>query len=123
LPITEIISENEYFDYDAKYHEKSKEVTPAELTDLMTKQIQSLTKETYGLLGIKGVAKMDYIVNDDGVPFLIEINSAPGMSKESVVPHMSNFNNIELKIILIKIYRIYNFLIFFTKSKNQKKIF
>lgn len=101
LPITEIISENEYFDYDAKYHGKSKEVTPAELTDLMTNEIQSLTKEVYGILGMKGIVRMDYIVNDGGIPFLIEINSVPGMSKESIVPQMVEAMNTELSSILI----------------------
>jgi D-alanine-D-alanine ligase len=101
LPITEIISENEYFDYDAKYNGKSKEVTPAELTDLMTNEIQSLTKEVYGILGMKGVVRMDYIINKDEVPFLIEINSVPGMSKESIVPQMANALNIKLSSILI----------------------
>ena len=100
LPITEIISENEYFDYEAKYNGKSKEVTPADLTDLETTQIQSLTKEIYGILGMKGVVRMDYIVNEGGIPFLIEINSIPGMSKESIVPQMLNHFNIKLKKIL-----------------------
>lgn len=103
LPITEIISENEYFDYDAKYHGKSTEVTPAELTDLMTNEIQSLTKEVYGILGMKGIVRMDYIVNDGGIPFLIEINSVPGMSKESIVPQMIKTNAEQIKEILIKI--------------------
>ena len=100
LPITEIISENEYFDYDAKYHGKSKEVTPAELTELMTKEIQSLTKEIYGILGMKGIVRMDYIINDGGIPFLIEINSVPGMSKESIVPQMVKQNKLSLTSIL-----------------------
>ncbi len=100
LPITEIISENEYFDYDAKYHGKSKEVTPAELTDLITSQIQSLTKEIYSILGMKGIVRMDYIVNDGGIPFLIEINSVPGMSKESIVPQMMNKSGLTIDNIV-----------------------
>ena len=99
LPITEIITENEYFDYDAKYHGKSKEITPADLTDLMTTQIQSLTKEIYGVLGMKGIVRMDYILNESGIPFLIEINSVPGMSKESIVPQMASALKIELSSI------------------------
>ena len=101
LPITEIISENEYFDYDAKYHGKAKEITPAELTDLMTTQLQSLTKEIYGVLGMKGIVRMDYIVNDGGTPFLIEINSVPGMSDESIVPQMLKATKAKLASILI----------------------
>ena len=88
LPITEIISENEYFDYDAKYNGKSKEITPADLTDLMTNEIQSLSKEIYDILGLKGIVRMDYILKSDEIPSLIEINSVPGMSKESIVPQM-----------------------------------
>jgi D-alanine-D-alanine ligase len=101
LPITEIISENEYFDYDAKYHGKSKEVTPAELTDSTTTKIQSLTKEIYDILGMKGIVRMDYILKGERNPFLIEINSVPGMSKESIVPQMASVLDIKLSSILI----------------------
>jgi D-alanine-D-alanine ligase len=99
LPITEIISENEYFDYEAKYNGKSKEVTPADLINLMTTKIQSLTKEIYGILGMKGIVRMDYLISKSNVPFLIEINSIPGMSKESIVPQMVNVKKILLKDI------------------------
>jgi D-alanine-D-alanine ligase len=101
LPITEIISENEYFDYDAKYNGKSKEVTPADLTQKTTDKIQSLTKEIYSVLGMKGIARIDYIVNKDKTPILIEINSIPGMSKQSIVPQMVIFEKIDLKKILL----------------------
>lgn len=97
LPITEIISENEYFDYDAKYNGKSKEVTPAEIDEETTVKIHSLTKQIYRILGMKGIVRMDYIINESGIPFLIEINSVPGMSKESIVPQMANVKNIQLK--------------------------
>ncbi len=100
LPVTEIISENEYFDYDAKYNGKSKEITPAELDDDMSKNIKNLTKKIYGILGMRGIVRMDYIINKEGAPYLIEINSIPGMSKESIVPQMVNFKNIKLKNIL-----------------------
>ncbi len=88
LPITEIISENEYFDYEAKYNGKSQEITPAELEEEMTLVIQSLSKEIYVILGMKGIVRIDYIINKEDIPFLIEINSVPGMSKESIVPQM-----------------------------------
>jgi D-alanine-D-alanine ligase len=101
LPITEILTENEYFDYDAKYHGKSKEVIPADLDNEMTSQTQFLTQEIYGILGMKGIVRMDYILSKDKVPFLIEINSVPGMSKESIVPQMANAINIKLSSILI----------------------
>lgn len=100
LPITEIISENEYFDYDAKYNGKSKEITPANLTDLMTNEIQSLTKEIYDILGMNGVVRMDYMINKEGIPFLIEINSVPGMSKESIVPQMLKYEKLSFSEVL-----------------------
>ena len=100
LPVTEIISENEYFDYDAKYYGKSKEVTPAELEEEMTLAIQSLTKEIYCILGMKGIVRMDFIIRKEGKPFLIEINSNPGMSKESIVPQMLLKSRIEITIFL-----------------------
>ena len=101
LPVTEIISENEYFDYDAKYNGKSNEITPAELEEETTLSIQSLSRKIYGILGMKGIVRMDYIVNKENIPYLIEINSIPGMSNESIVPQMLKFENIKLKNILI----------------------
>ena len=99
LPITEIISENEYFDYDAKYNGKSKEITPAELDEKMTNKIKELTKEIYGILGMRGIVRMDYILNKYEVPFLIEINSVPGMSRESIIPQMAKVDNIGLSLL------------------------
>ena len=101
LPVTEIISENEYFDYDAKYNGKSNEITPADLDEIITTKIQSLTKEIYGILGMKGIARIDYIISKDNVPYLIEINSVPGMSKESIVPQMVNSSKLSLKDIIL----------------------
>ena len=103
LPITEIISENEYFDYDAKYNGKSKEITPADLDEEMTNKIKALTKEIYGILGMRGIVRMDYILNKDEVPFLIEINSIPGMSKESIVPQMAKVDKIELSSLFCSV--------------------
>tara|TARA_B110000037_G_scaffold203905_1_gene247403 strand:- start:943 stop:1887 length:945 start_codon:yes stop_codon:yes gene_type:complete len=100
LPITEIISENEYFDYDAKYNGNSKEITPAELDEKTTIKIQSLTKEIYGILGMKGIARIDYIISKENIPYLIEVNSVPGMSKESIVPQMIKHQKRSLKDIL-----------------------
>ena len=101
LPITEIISDNEFFDFEAKYKGQSNEVTPADLDDKITNKIKALTQHIYKTLGMKGVVRMDYIINGGGIPFLIEINSVPGMSKESIVPQMASALNIKLSSILI----------------------
>tara|TARA_Y200000002_G_scaffold381246_1_gene394769 strand:- start:12510 stop:13469 length:960 start_codon:yes stop_codon:yes gene_type:complete len=103
LPITEIISENEYFDYDAKYNGKSQEITPADLDEQMTTNIKDLTKEIYDILAMRGIARMDYIINKEGAPYLIEINSVPGMSKESIIPQMIKTSNKQKEDLLNKI--------------------
>ena len=100
LPITEIISENEYFDYDAKYNGKSKEVTPADLDNQLVKSIKELTIKVYDILGMRGIVRMDYIVNKDNIPYLIEINSIPGMSKESIIPQMLKSAKLDIKKVL-----------------------
>ena len=100
LPITEIISENEYFDYEAKYNGKSKEITPAEINKELAKKVKSLTSFIYKTLGMNGLARMDYIINENNIPFLIEINSVPGMSKESIIPQMIKEDNKLIKDVL-----------------------
>jgi D-alanine-D-alanine ligase len=87
LPLIEIISENEFFDYEAKYEGKSQEICPARVSDSIKDSVQNLTKKIYRLLGLKGIIRVDYIlVNDE--PFVIEVNTAPGMSAASLVPQM-----------------------------------
>ena len=104
LPVTEIISENEFFDYDAKYNGKSDEVTPANISDELTTKIKHLTQSIYSTLGMKGIARIDYIVDSNEIPFVIEINSVPGMSKESIVPQMIKVEKINLKKTISNIF-------------------
>lgn len=85
LPITEIISENAFFDYEAKYKGKSKEITPARITKNQTKKIQRLTKKIYNLMKLQGICRIDFIITED-IPYIIEINTIPGLSKESIIP-------------------------------------
>lgn len=85
LPITEAISKNEFFDYEAKYEGKVEEITPAQIGDELTRQIQDTTSRVYDILGVKGIARADYIISD-GVPFFLEINTTPGMTPTSFIP-------------------------------------
>jgi D-alanine-D-alanine ligase len=86
LPVTEIISKNEFFDYEAKYTPgKSEEVTPAKMPAEITKEIQRLSLEAYEVLGCKGIVRVDFIVVNNK-PYFLEINTVPGMTKESIVP-------------------------------------
>ena len=97
LPITEIISKNEFFDYEAKYTPgRSQEVTPANLPDKVTDEIQKLSSHIYDLLGCKGIVRVDFIVIDQK-PYFLEINTVPGMTKESLVPQQAAAANISLE--------------------------
>ncbi|MBT5932084.1 MAG: ATP-grasp domain-containing protein, partial [Flavobacteriales bacterium] len=96
LPITEIISENDFFDYDAKYNGKSKEQTPADIDEMLANTIQALSSEIYDLLGLRSIARIDFILVETK-PFVIEVNTIPGFSEASIVPQMLNVAGIDLK--------------------------
>ena len=95
FPITEIISENDFFDYQAKYEGKSKEITPANLSIEVAKKVSEQTKKIYQLLNLDGIARIDFIiVNND--PVVIEANTVPGLSKESIIPQQAQSAGISL---------------------------
>jgi len=96
LPITEIISENDFFDYDAKYNGKSKEQTPAQIDEMTANTILTLSKEIYEVLGLKSIARIDFILVGT-TPNVIEVNTIPGFSEASIVPQMLNIAGIDLK--------------------------
>ncbi len=89
LPLTEIITENEFFDFKAKYEGASKEITPAKIDAETTLHIQEVAKAVYITLGMDAVCRVDFMVNDKGIPFIIEINTVPGLSEASIVPQMA----------------------------------
>jgi len=82
---TEIVSENEFFDYEAKYLGKSQEITPARISEEETLRVQTEAKHIYTLLNMKGVTRSDFIIQE-GNPYFIETNAIPGLSKESIIP-------------------------------------
>ncbi|MFV0391708.1 MAG: D-alanine--D-alanine ligase [Paludibacteraceae bacterium] len=86
LPVTEIISENEFFDYGAKYYKQSLEITPARISDELTGRIQDLTNVIYDILGCKGIIRVDYIISDTEEINLLEVNTTPGMTETSFIP-------------------------------------
>jgi D-alanine-D-alanine ligase len=86
FPVTEIISKNEFFDFEAKYTTgRSDEVTPAEMPAIITNEIQRLSSLIYDLLDCSGIVRVDFIVIGEK-PYFLEINTVPGMTKESIVP-------------------------------------
>lgn len=85
LPVIEIVSENEFFDYDAKYNGKSQEICPARISDAERELIQETSRKIYARLACSGVVRIDYILSPEGLYFL-EINTIPGMTAASLVP-------------------------------------
>lgn len=97
LPVTEIISKNEFFDYEAKYTPgKSDEVTPADMSQSVTDDIQRLSSRVYDLLGCNGIVRVDFIVIE-GKPYFLEINTVPGMTGESLVPKQAQAAGVALE--------------------------
>ena len=87
LPVIEIITENEFFDYEAKYNGLSREICPAHIPDSLRDEIQDVSKKIYGHLGCSGLVRVDYIATEEGLYFL-EVNTIPGMTSASLVPQM-----------------------------------
>lgn len=95
LPVTEIIPEDEFFTFAAKYEGRSREVTPAEISPELTRQVQARTKQIYEALHCSGVIRVDYILVDDTF-HLLEPNTIPGISPASIVPQQANAHGWEL---------------------------
>ena len=95
LPITEIVSENDFFDYEAKYEGKSNEITPARISKKLTSEIQNTTIDIYKIMKLTGICRVDYIIQNE-VPFIIEINTIPGLSEESIIPQQLKAANISM---------------------------
>lgn len=95
LPITEIVSENDFFDFEAKYEGKSKEITPARISEDIARKVSERTIEIYKLLNLDGIARVDFIITN-GEPFVIESNTVPGLSKGSIIPQQAQAIGISL---------------------------
>lgn len=96
LPITEIISENDFFDYEAKYLGKSKEITPARISDAEATIVSDYAIFIYKILGLKGFSRSEFIFVD-GMPHLIEINTVPGLTEKSILPQQAAKAGISLR--------------------------
>ncbi len=107
LPITEIITQNEFFDFEAKYLGESQEITPAELDADMTTKIKEITHKVYQLLGLKGMCRVDYILVGNS-PHVIEVNTVPGLSAQSLIPQMAAYEGISLKELFSEVITVAN---------------
>lgn len=95
LPITEIVSENDFFDYEAKYEGKSQEITPARLSQEQENRVRNIAKRIYEILNMSGFSRSEYIfVNNE--PHFLEINTVPGITEASILPQQANCAGISL---------------------------
>ncbi len=88
LPMTEIVSENDFFDYEAKYEGKSQEITPARITNTEKDKLTQVALKIYKVLNMKGMTRTDFILVN-GEPHFIEINTVPGLATESIIPQQA----------------------------------
>lgn len=86
FPVTEVVSANEFFDYDAKYKGQVQEITPARISESLTRRVQQLTSAIYDILGCNGIIRVDYIISEGEVINLLEVNTTPGMTATSFIP-------------------------------------
>jgi D-alanine-D-alanine ligase len=87
LPMTEIISKNDFFDYEAKYEGLSEEVTPAKVSDEMGEKIRAAASKIYQVFNCKGIVRIDFIYDEiKNAPYMLEINTVPGQSAASIIP-------------------------------------
>lgn len=95
LPITEIVSENDFFDYEAKYLGKSQEITPARISEELKIKVETVAKKAYEVLKMKGFSRSEFIIVN-GEPHMLEMNTVPGLTTESILPQQAREAGISL---------------------------
>lgn len=99
LPITEIVSENDFFDYEAKYLGKSQEITPARISDLQRENVSKAATHLYNSLQMTGFSRSEFIFIGD-TPYFLEMNTVPGMTEASLLPQQAEIAGISLQSLL-----------------------
>lgn len=93
--MTEIVSENDFFDYEAKYLGKSTEITPARISEELRLKIENVAKKAYEVLKMKGFSRSEFIIVNDE-PYMLEMNTVPGLTGESILPQQAREAGISL---------------------------
>jgi len=102
FPVTEVVSQNEFFDYDAKYKGQVQEITPARIPDETRDRIQAITSMIYDILGCKGIIRVDYILAKEGIK-LLEVNTTPGMTPTSFIPQQVSAAGMKMNDVMSEI--------------------
>lgn len=103
FPVTEVVPENEFFDFDAKYKGQVQEITPARIGAELTEQVQVQTARIYDILNCKGIVRIDYIISDKNVINLLEVNTTPGMTATSFIPQQVKAAGLDIKQVMTEI--------------------
>ncbi|MDR1373079.1 MAG: D-alanine--D-alanine ligase [Dysgonamonadaceae bacterium] len=103
FPITEVVSKNEFFDYDAKYKGEVDEITPARIPDSLSDEVKALTLKIYDWIGAKGIIRVDYIISPDGEIGLLEVNTTPGMTATSFIPQQVRAAGLNITDVMTEI--------------------
>ena len=103
FPITEVVTSNEFFDYDAKYNGQVQEITPARLSPETTERVSKITSHIYDILHCNGIIRIDYIVSKEGKISMLEVNTTPGMTATSFIPQQVSAAGLNMADVLTDI--------------------
>ena len=103
LPITEVVTSNEFFDYDAKYNGQVQEITPARISEDVARRVREITSYIYDILHCNGIIRVDYIISKEGKINMLEVNTTPGMTPTSFIPQQVRAAGLEMKDVLTDI--------------------
>ena len=103
LPITEVVTSNEFFDYDVKYNGQVDEITPARISEELTERVGKITSHIYDILHCNGIIRIDYIIRKEGKISMLEVNTTPGMTATSFIPQQVRAAGLDIKAVLTDI--------------------
>ncbi len=103
FPATEVVSQNEFFDYDAKYNGQVQEITPARIPDDVARRVREITSHIYDILHCNGIIRIDYIISKDGKISMLEVNTTPGMTPTSFIPQQVKAAGLQMGDVLTDI--------------------
>ena len=103
LPATEVVTTNEFFDYDAKYNGQVQEITPARLSEDITRRVREITSHIYDILHCNGIIRIDYIISKEGKISMLEVNTTPGMTPTSFIPQQVRAAGLSMTNVLTDI--------------------
>jgi D-alanine-D-alanine ligase len=103
FPITEVVTKNEFFDYDAKYNGQVEEITPARIPAPLAERVQRLTSAIYDILGCSGIIRIDYIITEGHKINMLEVNTTPGMTATSFIPQQVRAAGLSMQEVMTEI--------------------